>query len=316
MTTSPASEPHGLLILDKCPGPTSHDAVAVARRALGTKAVGHTGTLDPMASGVLVVVVGEATKLVNLLSVGEKSYDASIQLGQATSTLDAEGEVSESAPVPSLTLEAVREASRAFLGETQQRPPAVSAIKVDGKSLHKRVRAGEQVEAPLRQVRVEALSVHALEGDTIRLSVCCSKGFYVRALARDLAQALGTVGHLTALRRTSNAGFGLEHAISFDAVRAALRADEAARQAVRARLIPLAQVCQRLPHRQVDAELTLLLGHGRSLSAEHPGPLADLSDGQPVIALREDGAPVAIVERSGSALRVVRGFRDIGSPDG
>lgn len=311
MSPSPTSEPHGLLVVDKCPGPTSHDAVAVARRVLGTRSVGHTGTLDPMASGVLVVVVGEATKLVNLLGGGEKAYTASLRLGQNTTTLDAEGEVTESAPVPALTLERVREVARSFVGELWQRPPAVSAIKVDGKSLHKRVRAGEVVEAPLRQVTLTELQIQAVEGDTIRLALRCSKGFYVRALGRDLAAALGTLGHLTALRRTVNAGFGLEQAVSFDALRAAARAGEAEREAVRERLLPLRDVCQRLPHRGVDEASARAFGHGRSVALEAlPGGDA-LEEGTAFIALDPGDAPVAIVERSGSALRVLRGFRAV-----
>jgi tRNA pseudouridine55 synthase len=311
VTASHASEPHGLLVVDKCPGPTSHDAVAVVRRVLGTRTVGHTGTLDPMASGVLVVVVGEATKLVNLLTSGEKAYDASIRLGTSTHTLDAEGEITGSAPVPALSLERVREACSRFLGEIEQRPPAVSAIKVDGKSLHKRVRAGEAVEAPLRRVCLSELTLHALEGDTLKLSLRCSKGFYVRALARDLAEALGTLGHLSALRRTHNAGFGLAQSVSFDALRAAARAGEAERAAIREQLTTLREACQRLPHRSVDEAAARALAHGRGLNIEPSGPFAELDEGQPWIALDPSAAPVAIVERSGSALRVLRGFRPV-----
>jgi tRNA pseudouridine55 synthase len=299
------------LVVDKCPGPTSHDAVAVVRRVLGTKAVGHTGTLDPMASGVLVVVVGEATKLVNLLSSGEKAYDASVRLGTSTHTLDAEGEVTGSAPVPPLSLERVREAGQRFLGEIEQRPPVVSAIKIDGKSLHKRVRAGEEVEAPLRRVCLSELTLHALEDDTIRLSLRCSKGFYVRSLARDLAGALGTLGHLGALRRTFNAGFGLEQAVTFDALRAAARAGQPERDAIRARLLPLRDACQRLPHRSVDEAAARALSHGRELSIDAAGPLGELGEDQAFIALDQSAAPIAIVQRSGSALRVLRGFRAV-----
>jgi tRNA pseudouridine55 synthase len=305
------NEPHGLLVVDKCPGPTSHDAVAVARRVLGTKAVGHTGTLDPMASGVLIVVVGEATKLVNLLSPGEKAYDATLKLGQSTHSLDATGQVTGEAPVPALTLERVRAVCASFVGPLQQRPPAVSAIKLDGKSMHKRVRAGEVVEAPLRHVHLAECQVHSVEGDTIQLSVRCSKGFYVRSLARDLAEALGTLGHLSALRRTFNAGFGLSGAATFDAMRAAGRAGDEERQQIRAQLLPLREACLRLPHRRVDQAVALSLRHGRAIPIEPEGPFADALEGEAWIALSEDEAPLAIVERSGSALRVLRGFRAV-----
>lgn len=310
MNPSP-NEPHGLLVVDKCPGPTSHDAVAVTRRVLGTKAVGHTGTLDPMASGVLIVVVGEATKLVNLLSTGEKAYDATLKLGQSTHSLDATGQVTGEAPVPALTLERVREVCASFVGELQQRPPAVSAIKVDGKSLHKRVRAGEAVEAPLRSVHLSECQVQAVEGDTIQFSVRCSKGFYVRSLARDMAEALGTLGHLSALRRTFNAGFGLDRAVTFDAMRAAGRAGDEERRQVREQLMPLREACLRLPHREVDEAVAASLRHGRSIPIEAEGAFADCDEGQAWIALGQAQEPLAIVERSGSALRVLRGFRAV-----
>lgn len=308
MTTNLESEPHGLLVVDKSRGPTSHDVVAVARRALGTKAVGHTGTLDPMATGVLVLVLGEATKLVNMLSSGDKAYDASVRLGLSTTTWDAEGEVTEQADVPALSLAQVREIAAQFVGDIEQRPPAVSAIKIAGKSLHKRVRAGEQVEAPLRTVRVDALEIHALEGDTLHLSVRCGKGFYVRSLACDLARALGTCGHLSALRRTVNAGFSLAEALGFEALRAAARGTQADRQALRERIVPLRAVCQRLPHRVVDDDLALALRHGRRVSVDALSAGDENSEQGPWIALDRSGMPLSIVACSGGVLRVLRGF--------
>jgi tRNA pseudouridine55 synthase len=221
--TSPKVELSGALIVDKSLGPTSHDVVAVARRALGTRAIGHTGTLDPTASGVLVLVIGEATKLVNLLGAGDKRYEATMLLGAETNTLDAGGEVTASAPVPQLTLQQLRELARPFAGEIEQRAPLVSAIKVDGRRLHKRARAGEMIEAPLRRVRIDALELEALDGNSVRLNVRCGRGFYVRALARDLAASWGTLGHLTALRRSHNAGFSVDDAVGFEALRAAAR---------------------------------------------------------------------------------------------
>jgi tRNA pseudouridine55 synthase len=307
VTTSPKAELHGVLLVDKSLGPTSHDVVAVARRALGTRAVGHTGTLDPTASGALVVVVGEATKLVNLLSTGDKCYEAMLALGAETRTLDAGSEVVATAEVPALTRADVEAAARAFAGEIAQRAPVVSAIKVEGKSLHKRARAGEVVEAPIRQVRIDALDIQDFDGKNITFSVRCGKGFYVRALARDLAAALGTLGHLTALRRTHNAGFSVDDAIGFDALRGAARGTEEQRDQVRARLVPLTTLCRRLPHATFSESACISLRHGRALS---PSELTDpaLPEQGELIAFSEDGRPIAIVQRSLDALRVLRGF--------
>jgi len=297
-------------VLDKTVGPTSHDAVAVGRRALGTREVGHTGTLDPMATGVLVLVVGEATKLVNLLGAESKAYRARIKLGTATHTLDAEGELTETRPVPTLMLEDVRRAASAFVGELQQLPPMVSAIKVDGKSMHKRARAGEVVELAKRGVRVDELVIEAVVGDTIELRVECGKGFYVRSLARDLAEALGTVGHLTALRRTRNGPLSVDGAIDFDGLRTAARGSDEQRARVRERLVPLAQVCMGLPHVTVSQAGALSARHGRAVPMDQLlTPLPDQEEGAQLIALDEGGVPVAIMNRSVDVLRVARGFR-------
>jgi tRNA pseudouridine55 synthase len=308
MTTSPKAEISGLLLVDKSLGPTSHDVVAVARRALGTRAVGHTGTLDPTASGALVLVIGEATKLVNMLSGGEKRYHATLQLGAETTTLDAGGEVVATAAVPALTRADVEQAARAFAGEIEQRAPLVSAIKIEGRSLQKRVRAGETVEAPLRRVRIDALEIEAFDGQRVVFSVRCGKGFYVRALARDLAAALGTLGHLTALRRTHNAGFSVDDAVTFESLRAAARGTDQDRENVRARLLPLVSLCQRLPHASFDDDACTSLRHGRALSVTDWAHLG-LEEQAELIAFSSAGQPVAIVQRSLDTLRVLRGFR-------
>lgn len=310
MTTSPKPELSGALIVDKSVGPTSHDVVAVARRALSTRAIGHTGTLDPTASGVLVLVVGEATKLVNLLGSGDKRYQATMRLGAETSTLDAGGDVTATAPVPALTLAQLRALARPFAGEIAQRAPLVSAIKVDGRALHKRARAGEEFEAPLRRVRLDALEIEALEGDLVRFDVRCGRGFYVRSLARDLAIAWGTLGHLTALRRSHNAGFSLDEAVGFETLRAAARGTEAERAPLRARLVPLVALCRRLPHAEFDAQQCAILRCGRALDVERSGQ-GGLPEGSELIAMSPEQRPVAIVQRAGDALRVARGFHGV-----
>jgi tRNA pseudouridine55 synthase len=302
-----ASELHGVLVVDKALGPTSHDVVSIARRVLGTREIGHTGTLDPMATGVLVLVVGEATKLVNVLTAHTKRYEATVRLGAATRTLDAQGEVEATAPIPALTRAQVESAAATFVGEIEQRAPIVSAIKVAGKSLHKRARSGEQVEAPVRRVRLDALEIRALRAEEIDLAVTCGSGFYVRSLARDLAERLGTLGHLTALRRTQNGAFGVADAVTFDTLHAG-KTSESVRDAVRARVIPLTQVCGALPNVTLDEDGVKHARHGRAI------PLACAQGGDDAasgtrVARDERSLPIALVERSLDHWRIVRGFR-------
>ena len=202
----------GLVVVDKAGGMTSHDVVARVRRLAGTRKVGHAGTLDPMATGVLVLGVNRATRLLGHLMLTEKSYDATLRLGVSTTTDDAEGEVLATAPVEGLDEAAVREVLGGFVGEIDQVPTAVSAIKVDGKRAYQRVREGEQVALEPRRVTIHELVVHEVAGADVRLSVRCSSGTYIRAIARDAGAALGVGGHLTALRRTAVGEFGLDRA--------------------------------------------------------------------------------------------------------
>jgi tRNA pseudouridine55 synthase len=220
----------GLVIVDKPGGITSHGVVSRVRRLAGTRKVGHAGTLDPMATGVLVLGVDRATRLLGHLMLTEKGYDATIRLGVATNTDDAEGEVIATVSAGHLTEEAIREALAVFVGDIEQVPTAVSAIKVDGKRAYAMVRAGEEVELKARPVTIHELTVHEVrrvsaDGDNATLeltrttelvdvdvSVRCSSGTYIRAIARDLGAALGVGGHLTALRRTAVGPYTLEHA--------------------------------------------------------------------------------------------------------
>ncbi|MCZ7683091.1 MAG: tRNA pseudouridine(55) synthase TruB, partial [Sandaracinaceae bacterium] len=213
------------------------------RRALGTRAVGHAGTLDPMATGVLVVAVGEGTKLVRWLTSDDKAYRATVALGAETDTLDAEGTVVERAAVPALSVERVRDAARAFTGTFLQRAPAFSAIKVGGRPLHERARRGEAVEPPEREVTVHRLEVIEASADRVELELEVSKGFYVRSLARDLARSLGTRGHLGALRRLRSGAFDLRGALAGEVLERAAAGDEEARSAVRESLRGLGDAC-------------------------------------------------------------------------
>jgi tRNA pseudouridine55 synthase len=211
----------GLVIVDKSAGWTSHDVVARMRRLAGTRRVGHAGTLDPMATGLLVLGVGKATRLLHHLVMTDKAYTATVRLGQATVTDDREGDVVSSASTAGLDEQAVRDAMARLTGAVLQVPSAVSAIKVNGERAYKRVRAGEAVELTARPVmvsRFEALGFERPSGELldVRVEVECSSGTYVRALARDLGNALGVGGHLTALRRTRVGPFSLGAARTLD----------------------------------------------------------------------------------------------------
>ena len=206
----------GLVIVDKAGGMTSHDVVARVRRLAGTRKVGHAGTLDPMATGVLVLGIDRATRLLGHLMLTEKGYDATIRLGASTTTDDAEGEVTATTSTLGITEQQVRDVLAGFVGQIEQVPTAVSAIKVDGKRAYQRVRDGEDVVLPARPVTIHELVVHAVALPDVRVSVRCSSGTYIRAIARDTGAALGVGGHLTALRRTAVGAFDLAAAHTLD----------------------------------------------------------------------------------------------------
>jgi tRNA pseudouridine55 synthase len=224
----------GLLVVDKPAGWTSHDVVARVRRLAGTKRVGHAGTLDPMATGVLVLGIGKATRLLGHLTLHDKTYDATIRLGADTVSHDAEGEVTATYDTSPVTEPTVREAAAAFVGEIDQVPPAVSAISVGGVRSYARARRGEDVVLPPRRVTVHAFDVLAVRGDDVDVRVRCSAGTYVRALARDLGAALGVGGHLTALRRTASGPYALP----------APTLDDLERDGVAAHLVPITEAAR------------------------------------------------------------------------
>jgi tRNA pseudouridine55 synthase len=196
------------------PDMTSHDVVAIARRALATKKIGHCGTLDPMATGLLMLVVGRATKIQDLLMSEDKEYVGTLTLGAVTSTQDRQGEVIEEHPVPEFSEAEIKAAFDAFTGEFEQMPPMVSAIKKDGVPLYKLARKGQEVERQLRPVRVTSWQVDRIALPEIDFTVNCSKGFYVRTYAHDIGAKLGCGGHLSALRRTRSGKFTLERAVT------------------------------------------------------------------------------------------------------
>ncbi len=226
MRHSAQSHIDGVLLVDKAPGMTSHDIVAITRKRLNTKKVGHCGTLDPMATGLLIVVVGKATKIQDLLMAEDKEYEGTITLGSSTSTQDKEGTILEERPVPpELSRAEVEAAFNAFKGDFFQLPPMVSAIKKDGVPLYKLARQGKEVEREPRLVHVFHHDIKRFESPEIDFRVLCSKGFYVRTYAHDIGQKLGCGAHLSALRRTRSGKFDLTGAVTFEQLKHGPAAD-------------------------------------------------------------------------------------------
>jgi tRNA pseudouridine55 synthase len=283
----PVSTEPGLVVVDKPTGLTSHDVVARVRRLARTRKVGHAGTLDPMATGVLLLGVNRATRLLGHLALTEKAYDARIRLGAATTTDDAEGEVVFVAPdgaVDAVDEDAVRAALERFVGDIEQVPSSVSAVKVDGERAYRRVRAGEDVQLPARPVTIHEITVgrvargeHVLDVD---VAVRCSSGTYIRAIARDLGQALGVGGHLTALRRTAVGPVGLADATPLAELE----------DAGTVTLMPMPEVARRFfACLDVDEAAAREVGFGRALDVRLPAA-------GPVAVLGPDGAFLALYE--------------------
>ncbi len=219
------TEIDGVLLVDKARGMTSHDVVAIARRALGTKKVGHCGTLDPLATGLLLITIGRGTKIQDLLMSEDKEYVGTIRLGEVTDSQDADGQVIESNPVPAFAREQIQRAFDKFRGDFYQTPPMVSAIKKNGVPLYKLARQGKQIEREPRFVRVYAQEIRDIRLTEIDFLVVCSKGFYVRTYANDIGRELGCGGHLSALRRTKSGRFSVDNAVSVEDLKALPRAE-------------------------------------------------------------------------------------------
>lgn len=282
--------PDGIVVVDKPAGWTSHDVVGRMRRLAGTRKVGHSGTLDPMATGVLVLGVGRATRLLTYLVGAEKDYDATIRLGIGTSTDDAEGETVAEPGAGSIDDVALRAAVSEFSGEIDQVPSAVSAVKVDGRRAYARVRDGEEVELAARRVtvsRFDILDVRQVSGDVpvldLDVRVTVSSGTYVRALARDLGAALGTAGHLTALRRTRVGGFNLADASTLEEHSMQVEADGVLRT------VPLADAARAVfPVRELTPDESRALSYGQRIA---PSGTSETTAG-----IGPDGELVALIE--------------------
>ncbi|GAA4916422.1 tRNA pseudouridine(55) synthase TruB [Streptomonospora salina] len=289
----------GVAIVDKPADWTSHDVVARTRRLAGTRKVGHAGTLDPMATGVLVLGIGKGTKLLGHLTLAEKAYTATLRLGLATDTDDAEGRPGERTDASGIAEEAVRAGAAALTGTISQVPPQVSAIKVDGKRAYKSAREGKSVELSAREVTVAEFAVDGIrrvddaDGAFVDVDarVSCSSGTYIRALARDLGAALGVGGHLTALRRTRVGPYGADQARTLEQLAEEFTA------------VPLAQaVAAAFPVRLLNAEEVRRIAHGNRISRGElgPGPVGLFAPDGAVVALAEDRAdhakPIVVFE--------------------
>jgi tRNA pseudouridine55 synthase len=296
---TPETGMHGVLLIDKPAGPTSHDVVAWARRFLGQRDIGHTGTLDPMATGLLVLVVGQATRLSSLLTGKDKSYEAEIRLGFSTDTDDADGtptgEPARAWPEPVL----VRQALEAFVGPLAQRPPAHSAKKVGGRPAYERARRQEPVELRAADVVLRRLEWLGQDGDRVRVKLTVSAGFYVRALARDLGDRLGSGAHLSALRRTASGSFTIADALT-------LAAAEGLGTGLSGRLIRPAEALPDVPGVVVGEAGLKRVRHGNAIDPALFGGQAAAPDGTTLIKiLSPSGDLVALGEWRGRALHPV-----------
>jgi tRNA pseudouridine55 synthase len=284
-------DPTGVLVIDKAIGPTSHDVVSAVRSLLGVHKVGHTGTLDPAATGVLPLVLGKATKVASFLAGGKKGYRATVRLGQNTDTLDGEGKVLRERPVH-CDEAAVRDVLQRFLGDIQQTPPMYSAKKIDGKRLYEFARKGVEVERAPKAVRIDAIAMLSFASPDVEIDVTCSAGTYLRALAEDIGEALGCGGYLYGLRRTFVGPFGLDSAITLEALRDDPGLAESRLMSVAAALVEMPRISmpQRLGNAIVNGH-QLLVSDLRRLDT--PTFAADQT-----LALAVDGGDVFAVARS------------------
>jgi tRNA pseudouridine55 synthase len=315
MSKRKPAELHGVLCIDKPLGWTSRDVVNKVGHLLGERRCGHAGTLDPDASGLLLVAFGEAGKAVRWIQDAPKTYETIISLGTSTTTDDAAGEVVREVPVPALT-EAMVRAALPWPGTIEQIPPQVSALQTDGVRDHQRVRRGEVVVRPARPVWLGGIEVLEVAASEVRLRVTCGAGFYIRSLARDLGEALGTAGHVKTLRRVHNGGFAIAEAVTIEAL---LALEPEAR---RERVVPVVDAIRRvLPVLRVSAEVATQLRQGKTpfvtedgqLSAQVPPDAREDVAVTPEVAefalvLAEDDTPVCLARLEAGLLRVERGF--------
>jgi len=287
---------HGVLLVDKPVGITSFDVVRQICRTLGTKKCGHTGTLDPFASGLLCLCFGEATKMVQYLMADEKEYVADLRLGIETDSCDCEGTIVERADVPDDILTKMRAALPEFTGEIEQKPPVFSAVKVDGKRLYEYARKGEKVEIPSRIVHVRELELFTVKEECAKLRVVCGKGTYIRSLGRDLATSCGTVGHLIGLRRTRLGHWTVQNAVS----------PEATEEELLSAMMTSTESLESFPQFTVEDQIAKRIGWGQRI-AEGQLP-SKVLPGETMLVRDSGGGLLAVVRLEEGVLAVERGF--------
>ncbi|MFL5378954.1 MAG: tRNA pseudouridine(55) synthase TruB [Myxococcales bacterium] len=300
------SEVSGVVVVNKPSGPTSFDVVRRLKGLFKVKRCGHTGTLDPTATGVLPICVGEATKVAGFIADGEKEYEATVRFGQITDTQDAAGRVLETRPLDGLTEDRAREALAGFVGLVTQTPPMYSARKVEGKRLYELARAGEEVEREARTVHVDEARLTAFDPPDCRVFVRCSKGTYLRTIAHDLGERLGVGAHLRDLRRLRVGPFGIDESVGLDVL---MSAAKSGREELHKYLLPVARALDGLAELRLDPQLSRRVAHGHA-----PGP-ADLSRlrappytrGRRVRLVDPEGKVLAVAESDGvGTLKLLR----------
>jgi tRNA pseudouridine55 synthase len=297
MSKSTKESIHGVLLLDKGVGLSSFDVVRRIRWILKAKKVGHAGTLDPFATGLLPICVGESTKAVHQLVEGTKTYEAVIRLGQETDTLDKDGEVISEHSWDHVSLEDFRDVVAEFVGDIEQVPPLYSALKIKGKRLYEYARSGEKVEIPSRVVHVEKIEVVKQEGPHVSFQVVCGKGTYIRAIARDVGRKLGCGAHLRELRRTQVGNLSVSNAITLS--------ENLSSEDLLEGLISSEQALSHLPEMTLDEGLSARVQHGQRIPLhELPGGVL----GGPTRALGPEGKLLALVVEKEGCLSVIRGF--------
>jgi tRNA pseudouridine55 synthase len=292
---APADAPEGAIVVDKPAGITSHDVVAVARRVCGQPRIGHTGTLDPLATGVLPLLLGRATRLAQFLSSADKTYDATVRFGQATSSYDATGEPVGPACDVVVDASSLEDLLAGFRGAIQQSPPAVSAKRIAGRRAYALARSDKALTLPPVAVTVSELTLLRVDGPMAWLRVTCSAGFYVRSLAHDLGAALGAGGHLTALRRTRSGRFALEDAVGLESLTGGIAS-------VAERVIPMAALLPDWPALIVTEEGRRRLGRGQPLAPTALIALAEAAGSGKVRVLDDTGHLLALADWRAGAL--------------
>lgn len=293
----------GILLVDKPSGPSSFDIVRLVRRVGNTRKVGHTGTLDPLASGLLIVALGHGTKLVPYLMDTPKRYIAKIALGASTDTDDRLGSVIETAPVPNLSEESIRNIFGQFEGTISQVPPRFSALKSGGEPLYRKARRGEIVKPQARNIWIESLCLTDFSKDSFVLDITCGKGTYIRSLARDMARALGTTGHLLELRRLETSGFKVDDALCLEEV------EEAGKRALfKEHLIPLGEALPKMPKIRLSAEEQASVSHGHAIDGASFSQGSSENQNAVVCLIGAEGELAAIARVENDRIQPVRVF--------